>query len=191
MDYRIIIGVILILYGIFKIIFSYHELRDEKRKEDTFADLFLIILLLIFGIYSLIHGIAMIIHNTAFGKAIDNINTFAILYIIFGILMIELYAIIVYTKIPIPKNENKMEKYKLVGIGGGILFFLALIIKLIWYKYTNKDSGYWNFNIYVLLYWMILCSFVFVLYFWNTYFKVKDERQTNLAFLTAIAMNSV
>lgn len=191
MDYRIIIGVILILYGIFKIIFSYHELRDEKRKEDTFADLFLIILLLIFGIYSLIHGIAMIIHNTAFGKAIDNINTFAILYIIFGVLMIELYAIVVYTNIPIPKNENKMEKYKLVGIGGGILFFLALIIKLIWYKYTNKDSGYWDFNIYILLYWMILCSFVFVLYFWNTYFKVKDERQTNLAFLTAIAMNSV
>lgn len=192
MDYRIIIGGILILYGIVKIIFSFYELNDEKRKhEDTFADKFIIILLLLFGIYSLIHGIAMIIHNTVFGKVIDNINTFGIISIIFGVVMIELYAIIVYTNIPIPKNENKLDKYKLVGIGGGICFFLALFIKIVWYKYHNKNVGYWDYSIYSLLYWIILLSFIFILYLWNTYFNTKNEMGENISFLTAIVMNSV
>ncbi len=193
MNYKFIIGVILILYGIFKIIFSIYELRPAKTQEEkhTFADNLLIIILLIFGIYSLLHGIAMLFHTSMFGQMVDNVNTFGVIYMIFGIIMIEVYSIIVYTNIPIPKNENKMEKYKLIGIGGGITFILALLMKLVWYKYFNKDLGYWNFSLNVLLYWTILLSFIFMIYFWNSYFVTKKELGTNMALLGSIAMNSV
>lgn len=189
MDYRLIIGILLILYGLFKIGFSIFELRPDQKEKQTFADTFLIILLLLFGIYSLLHGIGMIIRDTAFGKTINNLNVFAIVYTIFGIAMIELYILIVYTKLPIPKDENKMTKYKLVGIGGGILFLIILLLKLLWYKFTNKEiDGYWNFNIYIILYWFIFLTVIFTIIFIKSYRDIDEK--TDITSLIAITLNT-
>ncbi len=191
MNIKLILGIVLIFYGIFKIWFASKEINEKKEKE-PFADLFLIIILLIFGIYSFIHGIAIIFNNTAFGQNVDNINFYGILYIIFGIIMIEFYAIIVYTDIPIPKNTKHYERYKLIGIGGGIMFIIAVLLKILWLKYNNRQlNSHWNLNIYMLLYLIILLSFIFILYFWNTYFAMKEDITSNIAFLSSIALNSL
>lgn len=167
MDYKIIIGILLILYGVAKVSLSIWELRPNDTNSDkTFAGRFLLIVLLTFGIYSFLHGIGMVLHETSFGKFVHNTSVLAIVYTVFGVVMIELYSIIAYTDVPISKDKNKVNKYKLVGVGGGILFLMFLVLKLLWDRFRGRElPSSLDFSTLTLCVWFILlfCSLLAIL----------------------------
>ena len=193
MDYKIIAGCLLIMYGIVKIAFLMYELTSNNRKTDkTFAGMFLLLVLLAFGLYSFLHGIGILIYNSRFGEFIHSTSTLGVVYIVFGVTLIELYTLIAYTSLPISKDTTQINKYKLVGIGGGIIFLMALNSKLLWDKVRGKQlPNSLDFNIWVLLLWFIVLfsCLLAVLIESRSIFKGNGV-QSELASLAALFLNA-
>lgn len=157
MDYKVIIGSLLILYGIAKVGFSVVELTPNHESDKTFAGRFLLVTLLAFGIYSLLHGIGMVLHETTFGKFVHSTSTLGVVYMVFGMTLIELYALVAYTDLPISKDPAKLGKYKLIGIGGGILFLMSLVGKLLWDKFRGRQPpSILDYGVGALCFWFVI-----------------------------------
>ena len=144
----VIVGYILLIYGILKVAFCIILLAlPEKyrgnsaffKRDPTAAGTILDIVLFLFGVYTILHGSAMIRKSRhTHIDLIEHIYTIIALYGSLGIFMIVFYTLVVYTNAPISKDKTEMSKYELVGIGGGIGFLTALFAMLLW----NAGRGY-------------------------------------------------
>lgn len=144
-----IIGYVLVIYGILKVSFciTLVSLPDKYRKgisiltrDATTAGSVLDLVLFIFGSYTILHGLAMIGNlHTTHSEFLNHIYTIIGLYSFLGVFLIVFYSLVVYTNIPISKEENEMGTYELVGIGGGIGFLLVLAIMMLWSIYYGKS----------------------------------------------------
>jgi len=135
------VGSILVLYGVLKIsLFVFismipPELVHKLSKvnvinifitgDKTFAGHFLEYVLLVYGVFGVVHGLAIM--NTFSRRANDIWGSKEMNYavvIVIGAAMTLFYALVLYTQVPIHKDPAFNNQYLLYGLGGGLSFIL-------------------------------------------------------------------
>ena len=144
-----LVGLILLLYGLMKIITSiikvlprqYDDLFPYIKHDRTTAGYVLDGILFIFGVYALLHGLRLLeqLHPTH-SDILINVYTTVALYTIIGIFLLIFYSIVLYTHVPIDKNDKQIPTYALLGLGGGFMFLLSVSILLAWHIYYDEIS---------------------------------------------------
>lgn len=142
---ELIIAGLYILYGIIKIslgltvmIVPTEDLKKTKplkslakhSEDKTFAGRFYEYVLLAFGVYTIIYGLNMLhFFPDNIYETIDRKETEYTVFIILGLLLTIVYALVLYTDAPISKDMKFEEHYKVLGLLGGLSF---LVMPLIW-----------------------------------------------------------
>lgn len=157
---KLIIGFIIIIYGFIKSIFSIFEifLPEKYRKsipfittDRTVAGLFMIGVLLAFGIYSIFHGLSILkIMPTNLNNIFDNFITTYIIYGLFGIILIIFYIYILFTNINISKDMRHKSTYEIGGLSSGITFITTILVIQL-YNNIFKLNIKWYDNDNILL----------------------------------------
>ena len=129
--------------------------------DKTFAGRFYEYVLLIFGFYTILHGLALF--NT-FPKKINNYIenprvTYAV-FEIFGIVLTVFYFLVIYTNLPIDKDKSSYNDYKLFGLSSGILF---IILPILWEGFDYISPLFSRLSREVQS--LILLSFIIILLF--------------------------
>ena len=137
-----IVGYALIVFGFLKIALSVAivslpvSLLDRQSfivPDKTAAGIVLEVVLFLFGTYSLSHGLSILGHlHKRYDKLMHRLTTFVCLYGGLGVFLITFYGLVVFTNVPIGKDESKKPFYELVGIGGGLGFLTTMLAVLAW-----------------------------------------------------------
>lgn len=135
------VGSILVLYGLLKIslfvfisVIPPHVAKQLSKinvinifvtGDTTFAGHFLEYVLLAYGVFGVVHGLAIM---DAFSRrANDVLGSKEVNYgvlIVIGAVMTLFYALVLYTSVPIHKDPAFKSQYLLYGLGGGLSFIL-------------------------------------------------------------------
>ena len=139
------IGLIFLAYGVIKIILVAFLFLIPPSLQKRLAaiegfDLFITgdptlagkmyeYVLLVFAVFSVIHGLALL---GAFSKPLHDLlekKSFQYpFYTVLGLWLIIFYVMVIYTDLPIPKDPNKMRNYKIYCYFGGLSFLLVPVI---------------------------------------------------------------
>lgn len=147
MNLENIIGLIVLIYGLIKVGISILKVLpkeyDDKFKyikhDRTTAGYVLDGLLFIFGIYAILHGLRLMDHlHPSHTEILKNIHITVAIYTLVGLFMLVFYSIILYTNIPITKDEQQRTTYELLGLGGGFTFLLSVCVLLAWHIYHEN-----------------------------------------------------
>ena len=145
MEYKYILGILYLLYAIIKITVGVAlmflpldiiaktpilKIFIKETSDKTLAGRFYEYILLIFGIFSLIEGLALLdILPFYIAHYFESKWVEYIVFIILGLILTVFYSLVLYTDLPISKNKTDNQHYKIFGLGGGLSF---LIMPLIW-----------------------------------------------------------
>ena len=145
MEYKYILGILYLLYAIIKITVGLAlmflpfdiiaktpvlKIFIKETSDKTLAGRFYEYVLLIFGIFSLVEGLALLdILPFYIAKYFESKWVEYIVFIVLGLLLTVFYILVLYTDLPISKNKTDNQHYKIFGLGGGLSF---LIMPLIW-----------------------------------------------------------
>ena len=160
-DHLILIGgLVFFLFGVFKISFGvvnfiYHDsepnidfLKYFMSPDKSTAAVIYEVIITIFGIYSIIHGLyyMKIITNKDIISIIEGKKMTFLIYFTFGIFLTLFFTYIAYfpehSKKFIDSDQNYNSTYKFAGITTGLIFLITLIVLLIQYNYHNLDNNY-------------------------------------------------
>jgi hypothetical protein len=218
---EVIIGVLLILYGIFKLIFGTFavfisdKLREELSKKKPYTYLItndrtisgkvFDIVLILFGIYTLIHGFTILnIIPQDLGHRILSRRNLIDLHLLLGFILIIFYGLVVFTDIKIPKDVEHTDRYMLEGFGAGLLFLIMIPILAITHIFEDDGlSGLRNHFVSVLIHTIIITIISLCLVFVvkqaqsatnEKKHKTEDQeeaRVSEIATLLMIPMNSI
>lgn len=150
---RVVIGLIALLYGIMKLCIGIIQFVIPKSlraqlstnkyigkvidPNPTMSDAVIDIGLIIFGVYSIVTGLHMLqVIDAAFIHSRTFIYAF---YLIMGMSITTFYYILLYTDLPIPKNDKDTVKYTIAGLGGGLVFLLTLFVYIL--MHHVQDNG--------------------------------------------------
>lgn len=152
----LIIGFILLFYGIIKlllgiiIVFIPTESREIFHKipylhsligtDATMAGKLASFFIGIFGIYTILHAMAKFGYLS---KSIDElINSKVFVFAFYGliglILMIFYYIVIMLPDIPISKDPKHVRRYIIEGLCAGLAFFVTVPIMILYYWHLEK-----------------------------------------------------
>jgi multisubunit Na+/H+ antiporter MnhB subunit len=146
--YLIYLGIFELLYGISKIsvalilyFLPYKYIQEipfvrnffPKESDKTLAGKMYEYVLIIVGIYSIISALIIFemipnifIHRELFGF---------VLLIVLGIFLTIFYYLVLYTNLPISKNNDNRKYYLILGLIGGIIMIsIPIIIAIIYYS---------------------------------------------------------
>lgn len=141
------VGVIVLLFGVFKVLVSilkalptkYDDMFPFIKHDRTTAGYVLDGILFIFGVYAILHGLRLMEHlHPSHAEILNNIYITVAIYTVFGIFMIIFYSIVLYSNISINKDDNERTTYELLGLGGGFTFMLSVCALLTWHVYHNN-----------------------------------------------------
>lgn len=160
---RVLVGIIALTYGVVKLSIGVIQLVLPKKLRDqltsnkliaglvdanpTVGDIVIDIGLMVFGVYSMVSGLHML--NLIHAPFIHSRTFIYAFYLIMGISITAFYYILLYTDLPIPKNDNNMIKYKLAGLVGGLLFILTFNVYML--MHHIQDHGVKAMTITVIL----------------------------------------
>jgi hypothetical protein len=144
-EIKIISGILYLLYGITKVSIGitlmvipsekiknipFLKLFAAEVEDKTFAGRLYEYALLIFGIYTIIFGLALFnIYPNKYREILENKYTEYSVFISIGLLLTIFYSLVLYTNLPISKDMKYKQHYKLLGLFGGISF---LIMPFFW-----------------------------------------------------------
>ena len=180
--YRVVVSIILILYGIFKIAIvsgtvfvpvKYHTgvFARFLKNDFTIAGMMLDLVLFIFGCYTIVHGVALLeLIPKHISKIFNSRKVNRLVYTLFGIFLIAFYTLVLNTTL-IPQEPEAGRTYELVGIGGGILFLMGATALGIW---ICIDSGYRNLYAWIIAFLVLLAAFIM-----NAFITIRKHRKTN------------
>ncbi len=212
MNYKeILIGIILIIYGLLKLfiglitIMTSENFKNYIRKynpfvkivipyDETFAAKMIEFTFIIFGLYTLLHGLDKFhIISKTIQLFIDSRKTTYLLYGLIGIFLTIFYSLVVYTDIPIEKNINELDRYKIVGIITGLSFLIMLPILLIFHKII--DNGFLSIFTHTRsnLCFILICIIIYFMYLIlkNTNTKKNYTMTTDIISLSIIPLNTL
>jgi hypothetical protein len=141
--WRYLVGGIYISYGLIKLTFGtcalsipYDTLKNIPvlsllAKEDhTISATMYEKVFILFGIYTILFGLTMYYLTPApVSKVLEYKFTELFYMMTLGGFLTIFYLLVIYTDLPIPKEEESMGTYKLMGLGGGLSF---IILPIIW-----------------------------------------------------------
>jgi hypothetical protein len=151
----IIIGILLIVYGVTKLTIgtvsiatsetsktNFHVVfRKIMGTDSTFAAKVLEFVLVLFGIYSLLHGLDRFnVFPENFHSRLHARKTTHSVNASIGLILTIFYSLVVYTNLPIQKNNSEMSRYKHIGIITGLSFLIMVPLTLIYHAYV--DHGF-------------------------------------------------
>jgi hypothetical protein len=144
------LGIIFLLYGILKLalVFSVtffipkHIQKDLAKIEGmdliisgdhTVAGKVVEWLLAAFGVFSIIHGLALMdVFSARVNTLVESKMFQYSVYTILGVFLIVFYTLVLYTSLPIPKVKENYDKYWIYGyIGGGSFLLVPIIWELV------------------------------------------------------------
>lgn len=145
MDARTFFGIIMLVYGIAKIVLvmlSFTLTKKQKEamdkipysniifgKDTTLAFKFSEYVLLIFGIYSVMHGLGLLhVLPTIIEEFLDDLRVQYFVSFALGIPTTIFYVLVLYTNVPIEKDETNFGTYKVCLWGIGVSFLLFPIL---------------------------------------------------------------
>lgn len=142
-----VIGLIFLIYGLLKVIVVAAILffipKDVQMKLAKVPALNLLITgdttiagkggeiaLGMFGIFSIIHGLALMGYTPSSVTRVFESKWFQyLIYLVFGLAFIIFYSLVLYTDLPIPKKEENRRLYWTYAYLGGASF---LVVPIIW-----------------------------------------------------------
>lgn len=136
------LGVVFLLYGVLKLLLivsimtipPYIQEKLHKiewfslfvSKDKTVAGKMYEYVLLVFAVFSIIHGLALLgVFSEGFREAIESKNFQYPFYIILGLWLLVFYILVIYTDLPIQKEPLNTYNYKIYGYLGGLSFLLV------------------------------------------------------------------
>lgn len=139
------VGILFLAYGIIKIIMVTSLFvippNIEKQLEtidivnlfvsgdNTLAGEMYEYVLLVFAIFSIVHGLALMgVFSEKFHSRLESKEFQYPFYIILGLWLMVFYFLVIYTNVPISKDPSKMYNYRLYGYLGGLSFLLVPVI---------------------------------------------------------------
>ncbi len=148
MNTSIIVGLLLIVYGLFKLFVGYVSVFASKHEADawverhrwmrsfvaadrTVAGKGLHFALLLFGVYSLLHGIAMGLSHSSMHAWLHRYLHGAYVNGAVGAALLLFYGAVVYTRLPIEKDPEQLQHYKTDGLGSALVFLMMVPIALV------------------------------------------------------------
>jgi hypothetical protein len=152
---KIILGVSLILYGVFNIVISfistygtiqfklylinkYPFIEEQLTHDPSIAGKILEIIFIILGFNTILSNLNNYFILNKKIKLIINSNLFALfLYGFLGSFMTIFYYLVTYTNVKIDKNDDSLNKYKMGGLIGGLS--LLIMIPIIIIRNTLND----------------------------------------------------
>ena len=180
--FRIPFAVILILYGVIKIIigsigvFSKGKARQDARNtskiveytvsdDETFAGKAFDIALLTFGLYTIVHGLHLLrVIPQYIGEYILSRNVVLTIHMVIGISLLTFYTLVIYTNVDIDKQQGHMNRYKIEGIVSGLMFLVVVPILLAYYIVQDHGIiGAWNHSPYLLTMYVIIAIGIVVI----------------------------
>ena len=182
-----IIGTILLLFGIVKItigflnMFPPRNLNPKLKKllsnDNTPAGQVMEFVLLLFGVYTLIHGLSMFgLLGHSFEQVISHPLSALIIVGGLALTLIVFYGMVVFTNLKIRKLEGPAEniRYELLGLGGGLFMLIGLLTRLMVGSLLKGDPIW--YPLFGIVF--ILCIFGLLLYdvFKNKKANIKDVK---------------
>lgn len=143
---RRLVGTLYVLYGIAKTAISvagltipYDTLSQVPllkliaHDDDTLAGNMYEYVFLVFALYTLIFGLAILrVFPEAVASIFENTLTDIVFVCALGVFLIIFYSLVLFTSIPIPKKEDERNSYLTMGLGGGISFIaIPLLFELL------------------------------------------------------------
>lgn len=144
--FKTCIAIIYLLYGIFKVMIGVALFTVPKdvllkkvkimkyliseEKDDTISGHLYEYVLLAFGIFTFLNGLALLhLLPQSLATFFETKYTEYVIFIVLGLILTIFYSLVLFTKLPIPKNEKESMYYKFYGLGGGLFF---LIMPIYW-----------------------------------------------------------
>ena len=143
------IGLIVLFYGVVKVLISFLKALPQEyddmfpfiKHDRTTAGYVLDAILFVFGVYAILHGLRLMEHlHPSHVETLNNIHITVAIYTICGVFMLVFYSIVLYTNVPVTKDDNESTTYKLLGLGGGFTFLLSVCALLTWHIYFENIS---------------------------------------------------
>jgi hypothetical protein len=166
---KALIGGILIAYGVGKLIiggtaiFLPAEQRSQLPKfmrffiadDATIAGKGFDIALMVFGVYTIIHGTDLIgrLPKPWADAILTRYNLYA-LHAIIGMYLLVFYSLVLFTNFPIPKKPDHTDRYLIEGMLSACLFLI--MIPILYAIHTINDNGF-SAALYQQWYMMLLC----------------------------------
>lgn len=141
------VGLIVFVYGVGKLILSiikalppkYDNLFSFVKHDRTTAGYVLDLILFIFGVYSILHGLRLMEHlHPSHAEILNNVHVTVAIYTGIGIFMLVFYSLVLYSNVPISKEDNERTTYEMLGLGGGFTFLLSVCVLLAWHIYYDN-----------------------------------------------------
>lgn len=145
----IVIAGILIVYGLLKIllgVLAFALPKETKQKwskhpilgilvseDETIAGKVVELIIMIFGIFTLIHGINLVspVHDFIHNMLFSPISVY-VLHSIFGTFLVLFYFAVVFTEIKIDKDMKYRNSYITKGLCSGLVFLITIPIVLLY-----------------------------------------------------------
>lgn len=160
--YHWTVAILGIVYGIAKFVIGCmalfmpdslrHKLHSDKfwrmifSTDTSLAAQVIEIALIVFGIYTIANSLDILgIVKLPFINTKTFLYTF---YTVIGISLTLFYYLVIYTNLPIPKNEEYTVRYKIIGLVGGLLFLITTPIYILYHQI--RDYGIWDAPFVVL-----------------------------------------
>jgi hypothetical protein len=202
----LVVGVLLIIYGIVKLTFgilnfaSPHHIKQNIHKmsgigwlvslDESVAGKVMTILLVLLSIFTLVHGLSLLnVFSESFNHAMEGMVVQVVFNLLMGIVMTVFFAIVAFTNLKIPKDPTKINTYKLVGFGGGLLFLVTVPLLLVFYKYWKPLR--WHGLSLPGAIMLIIVATVITLGFVATYLNTKTKSSSDITNLLMIPLNLI
>jgi len=173
--YTIIIAYWLILFGFIKTIVASTSLLIPQTRpyyekvpianifvnnDTSFAGIFSELGLILFGVYSLFHGAAILNWLTPTLNIIFEAKiTLYYIYSLFAITFIGFYSLVLFTKLPIDKNYKYIGNYWL-NIAAGVFFIIVINTIIIWRELFSSQPSFIYIGLLMLVF--ILLNYIII-----------------------------
>jgi hypothetical protein len=142
----LLFGVLLLAYGLFKLFVGYVSmvskdpsawvarfpwLRPFVSSDRTLAGQGLHAAMLLFGVYSILHGVAMLTGHEGLHELLHHRIKGIYVNAAVGAALLLFYGAVVYTSLPISQDQEHRAKYRREGLGTAVLFLMMVPIMLL------------------------------------------------------------
>jgi|APGre2960657423_1045063.scaffolds.fasta_scaffold18846_1 hypothetical protein len=205
--YYNLIGIVFLIYGFAKIamvtslIFIPPEIKKRLALiegfdffvslDDTLAGHMYEYILLVFAVFSIIHGLALLgVFRESFHDVIERKSFQYPFYIALGLWMMIFYISVIYTNIPIEKDMQYVRNYKIYCYLGGLSF---LLVPFIWEAIEYFNPKLYRMRqdtqlMYMTLLMLVAIFIIFLVYIVTMRLK-KLYDKNNLSFTNLYTLN--
>jgi len=144
-DFKTLLGIVYILYGLFKVIlgvalftvpkdvlfkkFPFIKNLTSPEEDTTISGQLYEYILLVFGLFTFFNGMSLLrLLPELLISFFEYKWTEYVVFAILGITSVIFYSLVLFSKVKIPKHEDQTMYYKFYGLGGGIFFLLTPFI---------------------------------------------------------------